>query len=579
MKKYFVLIITCLAFLFANSDSEGFRFIVVGDRSGSPVDKIFDEIIDEVGLLNPDFVINVGNLIHGYSEDTTIINAQWDTVLSIVKKLPCKFYFVPGNHDIQNETDRVIFQNRTGNNRYYSFDYENNHFVVLDNTMTQWVVPQNVDEAQMNWFKYDLEKHKDTDNLFVFIHVPTYLNTFINNTPDSLVALFEKYRARTVFSGHNHSYLYQPWGSTEYIVVGSSGGGMDNNDFVRGNFYQFLFVTVKEKEHSIAVIREGNVFPPNIVTGDDNLLIARADTGAVKFTSCIVKEESKKVAQNPAMTINNFGPDSISQTLTWNFDSTRYLMSPKKIPLNIGSEQKREYELNFTIANGSDIFPLPQFALAYPFTYGKVCTLRNSISIKRLKYVKKINSAPIIDGNLSDEIWQKIKPITNLGSYDGLAVSLVEKTEIYLGHDENNLYLAARCFESDCSQLKAGATEHDGATYMDDNLWFFFDSDFDQETYYQLIVNSKGVAFDRLCSLKDGNSAKDLAWNGPWEIKSGREDKAWILEIEIPKKGLAPFNEKQWGFNFRRLQTRLADGYWSIPFGHDPKNFGIIEFE
>jgi len=48
----------------------------------------------------------------------------------------------------------------------------------------------------------------------------------------------------------------------------------------------------------------------------------------------------------------------------------------------------------------------------------------------------------------------------------------------------------------------------------------------------------------------------------------------------IPKKELEFLNEKIWGFNFRRLQTKFSDaGYWSIPFGHDPNYFGIIEFE
>lgn len=44
---------------------------------------------------------------------------------------------------------------------------------------------------------------------------------------------------------------------------------------------------------------------------------------------------------------------------------------------------------------------------------------------------------------------------------------------------------------------------------------------------------------------------------------------------------LEPFNEKKWGFNFRRLQTRIhnAEACWSLPFGHYPDNFGIIKFE
>jgi hypothetical protein len=122
--------------------------------------------------------------------------------------------------------------------------------------------------------------------------------------------------------------------------------------------------------------------------------------------------------------------------------------------------------------------------------------------------------------------------------------------------------------------------EQDGATYSDDNIWFFFDTNSDRETYYQLIVNSNATVFDRSCRLTEGLPELDIQWNGPWQIQSGREDHAWTLEMKIPKQGLEPFNEKKWGFNFRRLQTRLENaGYWTLPFGHDPANFGLIEFE
>jgi hypothetical protein len=195
-----------------------------------------------------------------------------------------------------------------------------------------------------------------------------------------------------------------------------------------------------------------------------------------------------------------------------------------------------------------------------------------------VKNIAKVKSAPEIDGTL-EEMWSNVTPITHLGTYDGQPDPPVDRTEVYLCHDAENLYIAARCFESDFSQLTASETEHDGITYLDDNLWFFFDTNMDQQTYYQAIINSNGVIFDRLCSIVDGQSNRDLSWNGPWDVKAGREEDAWILEIKIPKNELAPYSEEQWGFNFRRLQTRVNDaGYWSVPFAHDPTAFGLIEF-
>jgi len=577
MKKYFILIIS-VVFAFAKNDNQDFRFVIVGDRTGNCIPGVFDEIIDEISALHPDFVINVGNLIHGYTEDTTAIHAQWDTVLNIMERLPCKFYFVPGNHDIQNEKTREIYEKRTGSKTYYFFDYKNSHFIILDNSITQWSMAQTMDEQQKEWLTQDIEEHKDADNIFVFFHTPAYLNAYATNIPDPLLDMFNNYRVRAIFCGHLNFYMRNLNENTELIVVGSSGAGMYDNDPAKGNFYHFLFVTVQGKDYDIAVIKKGNIFLRNVFTGSDYHALERAQQEAVTFSNCIVKDESKKTSCKCTMTINNTGIDSIIHPLMWNFDSSHYKIAPRQIPLDIGPEEEKKYKINFTISNGSDIFPQPQFALVYPFTFGKVCTLRSTLGVKRLKNIRKIKSAPVIDGRLDDKVWQKIKPISNLGSHDG-QLSPAEKTEIYLCHDKNNFYIGARCFESDFSRLVAEALEHDGQTYTDDNIWFFFDSNFDKETYYQTIINSKGVVFDRLCSVK--NNTRDITWNGPWQIKSGREDNAWILEIMIPKAGLEPFNEKKWGFNLRRLQTRIrnAEACWSLPFGHYPDNFGIIEFD
>lgn len=581
MKRYFSFIIL-ISLAFAKATEQDYRFAVVGDRTGSCVGSVFADIIDEVKLLDPDFVMCVGDLIHGYTEDTLAIHAQWDTLLDIVKKLPYTFHFVAGNHEIQNEIDRKIYEQRAGVKRYYSFDYQNSHFIILDNTMTYWPIPQEMDQEQIDWLKQDLEQHKDADNSFVFYHIPTYLYALEADTIDPLVETFEKYGVDIVFTGHHHQYSYLERNGVEYIDVGSSGGGMGTNDFARGNFYLFLMVSIQGTEETIAVLRKGNIFARNIVTVEDLRLIERVDEAAVTIDPCIVREGSKERMVELGVIIDNVGPDSITQSLVWSYDSARYTIKPAELALAIAPEEKHEYQFKLGVHNGSDVFPIPQFALCYPFTYGKSCTLRNYLQVKRLKRVKRTKTSPVIDGKLDEQIWKTAIPITDLGTYNGLADPPVEKTAIYLIHDRDNLYIGARCFESDFSQLQAAASEHDGATYSDDNLWFFFDTNLDQETYYQAIINSNGITFDRLCAFKDGESTKDLSWNGPWDIAQGREDKAWILEIKIPKTGLDPYNDEQWGFNFRRLQPRtgLGDaGYWSIPFGHYPEYFGIIEFE
>jgi hypothetical protein len=577
--KLSMVLLWCVCSISARADDQSMRFVVLGNRTSNTVEGIFDDIIEEVSLLHPDLVINVGNLIETVGDDSTLIRQQWDEILSTVESLPCDFYFVPGSNDIYSELSRAIYERSTGFARYYSFDKGNNHFIVLDNSTTGWAPLAEADPDQFAWLLGDLQEHQNAQHIFVFLHVPSYLNALGTATPSPIMEAFREYRVRAVFSGSLNSYMYLNEDGTDYIIMGSSGAATEDLDPAKGNFYHYLFVTVRGDEYDAAVIRKGNVFLRNVVTGSDYNSIQSAQREVVLFPDLFWNEDSPRKSIRCKFRINNTGTDSMNTPLVWHFDTLRYSISPCEIPVVLAPEESKEYEFQLNIKNRSNIFPLPVCAFAFPFTYGKVCTLKSSMGLRRVKRVVRFESRPVIDGVLDDDVWKSTKPITELATTSGEA-SPVERCEIYLGHDEEHVYVAARCFESELSALRIQAAEYDGAVYGDDNLWFFFDTNMDEQTYYQLMVNPDEVVFDRLCSIQDGVPHSDVEWNGPWQVRAGREHDAWTLEMSIPKSGLSPFDEKKWGFNFRRLQTRLAgEGCWSLPFGHSPSSFGVIEFE
>jgi predicted phosphodiesterase len=571
------ILMLCVAMYAENT----FRFVVVGDRTGGAVEGVFEGVLDEVKLFDPDFVMCVGDLIEGYSDDTLFLHAQWDSIVGFVEKLACPFYYVAGNHDIQNLIDRRIYEQRTKCKRYYSFDHKGSHFIILDNTMTYWPEPEPVDSTQIAWLKADLEAHKHKDHIFVFYHLPTYIYAIENGETDELAEIFETYQVDAVFTGHHHTYSYMERNGVEYINVGSSGAGMNTNEFTRGNFYHYLWVTVRDDECEIAVIRKDNVFARNVVTLDDLFMIDRVTQDAITITPFQVEEGSQDIRQIIEVTIDHIGAEQLTKRLVWTYDSSCFLIAPETCELGVLPGEQKSYAFTAELAKGSDVFPVPQLTVLFPFAEGKSCTVTNYLFVKRVKQAKKV-ARPVIDGKLTDATWKMLKPITNLGTYNGQPNPPVEETEVYLGYDEDNVYLGARCYDTDLSQLVANAVDNDAGSPRDDNLWFFFDTNNDQTTYYQAIINANGAVFDRQCRLENGQSIKDIVWNGPWEIATGRESDAWTLEIRIPKEGLKPYDVQKWGFNFRRLQPRksMGDaGYWTIPFGHAPQYFGVIEFK
>ena len=577
MKAFFTYVILLFS-LSSGAVDIPLRFAVIGARTGEPVEGIFSDVIDEVSLLNPDFTINVGNLIEASAGDTASAVSQWNDVLNTMAVLNCDLHFVPGSNDITDEMTRDLYERKTGRRRYYSFDYGNCHFIVLDNSITAWNPLHEADPEQYAWFVNDLEKHKDMGHIFVFMHVPYYLNT-PGGQPSPFMEQCLKYEVRAVFNGGLGNYMYMNEDGVDYVTVGSSGAAMPDHDAGKGNFHHFLYVSVKGDGYNVAVVRHGGVLYRNVFTGSDYYSVQRAQEEVVSFAGAMIREGKKNVSCRCQLIVNNTSTDSVVGSLVWEFDPERYKISPDAMEVELGPEESEMYDLSVEISDGSRLYPLPSCALEYPYTFGKVCTLNSVLSVKRVKTVARMEPSPEIDGILNDPAWQKIVPITHLGDDVGNPSS-IEMTELYLGHDEDYVYVAARCSETDTGSIRVSVQEHDGPTYADDNIWFFFDVNSDGQTYYQLIVNPGGIAFDRSCNLTDGRLNTVLEWNGPWEIKSGREENAWTLEMKIPKNEIEPYSDERWGFNFRRLQTSTASAaYWSLPFGHTPDNFGIIEFE
>jgi len=106
------------------------QFAIIGDRTGGAnAQGTFSIATDQLNLLLPGFVINVGDSIEGYSEDKAELNAEWDEFDKMLAELKMPFFRTPGNHDIANETAQEVWRERYGATHYH-FVYENVLFLV-----------------------------------------------------------------------------------------------------------------------------------------------------------------------------------------------------------------------------------------------------------------------------------------------------------------------------------------------------------------------------------------------------------------------------------------------------------------
>ena len=105
-----------------NNDPDNFQFAIVTDRTGGHRDGVFMDAVKKLNLLQPEFVVSVGDLIEGYTRNEERIYMEWDEFNGFIKKLEMPFFYVPGNHDYINDVMARIWEEKFGPS-YYHFVY------------------------------------------------------------------------------------------------------------------------------------------------------------------------------------------------------------------------------------------------------------------------------------------------------------------------------------------------------------------------------------------------------------------------------------------------------------------------
>jgi 3',5'-cyclic AMP phosphodiesterase CpdA len=236
-------ILACLAGIAAlrgaSDASNDFRFSILGDRTGNAEAGVYESVWRDIRLLDPDFVINVGDTIQGGNDATA--EAEWRALRPLWDRYKHPFYFTPGNHDIWSPVSRKIYEQQTGRPAFYAFNYQNAHFTVLDNSESL-----NLSSGQMEFLERDLAANKDRDPKFVFFHQPFWLIPVkFQSSEFPFHQLIKKYGVRFVVSGHGHQFVRLVQDGIVYLEAGSSGGRLKGKGFAQGWFFGQIYTQVK----------------------------------------------------------------------------------------------------------------------------------------------------------------------------------------------------------------------------------------------------------------------------------------------------------------------------------------------
>lgn len=278
------------------NDSANFQFVIIGDRTGGANQQgTFNLAMNQLNLLQPEFVINVGDLIEGYSDKKTELNAEWDQTDAMLNKLDMPFFRTPGNHDIANRVAQQVWKDRYGAT-YYHFIYKNVMFVVLDTEDPPREAPPGMKEKivlynrlqtedpakaqamlddfmsddsvvaglakpvefsadQMAFLKKVLAENRGVRWTMLFMHEPAWEKSTGNFKE---IAKLLKGRKHTIFAGHLHYYDYDEIDGVEHITMGPAGASFHHEG--PGNVDHISWVTMTESGPQIGNIALKGVF-------------------------------------------------------------------------------------------------------------------------------------------------------------------------------------------------------------------------------------------------------------------------------------------------------------------------------
>ncbi|HEX4607748.1 MAG TPA: metallophosphoesterase [Urbifossiella sp.] len=249
-----------------NAGPGQFQFAVVSDRTGGHREKVFSKAVHQVNLLQPEFIMSVGDLIEGYSTKEDVVAAEWDQFDAYVQKFQAPFFYVPGNHDLTNPMQVKKWGERYGK-RYYHFTYEKCLFLCLcsENPPNEMGA---IDAEQREYVKKTLEANKDMRWTFVFLHKPIWAAKDLQKNGWAPVEEALAGRKYTVFCGHVHRYQKFVRNGNNYYQLATTGGGSRLRGVEYGEFDHVAWVTMKSDAPLIANVMLDGILPEDLKLPD-----------------------------------------------------------------------------------------------------------------------------------------------------------------------------------------------------------------------------------------------------------------------------------------------------------------------
>jgi calcineurin-like phosphoesterase family protein len=230
--------------LYKDRNPKKFKAIINGDMqpyNDTELSYLRDSFVSEAAAEEGEFVLALGDNV---GDDLSL----YPRLLSVTKQIGRPIYLVPGNHDRDYDSpdDAHAYDTfkRVYGPDYYSFDYGEVHFVVMDsiehylNAQGKGAYDGGIDAKQLQWLANDLAFVPEGRLVVLALHIP--ITGF--KDPANITALYDIVKGRKVvaIAGHTHTIEYYLPGEEKpagvptpftQIIAGAACGAWWSGDF------------------------------------------------------------------------------------------------------------------------------------------------------------------------------------------------------------------------------------------------------------------------------------------------------------------------------------------------------------
>ena len=384
------LSITCLACTWAagtwaaerssplNEIENEFHFVVLGDAQFHQPQR-FNRLVTQSKKLDPAFVVQVGDLIEGYTNNLSQVEDEWLRFKGQIAPLTNTPYLpVPGNHDVfggakKPDARLEALYERNWGDLYFAHTYKNTLIIGLNSDSSEGM--NQITGKQLRWLARTLENSQHQHKM-IFVHRPPLLM----KNGDDLHKLFVKAKVGHVFYGHHHHYHHFNKDGVNYTMTNAAANSVNTNPLV-GGFHHLLQVSVRGNKVSLASIELDSIRSQDAVTPTDNYDFFTLSRNLVpKTISARLADTNRWQFTIP---LNNKTDRALTAYITCSSKDLRWQFNPQQIPAqNLNPQSKASIKVSASFEFPVESTPQCAVSIPYQTNKGAWTEVSNTITIE-----------------------------------------------------------------------------------------------------------------------------------------------------------------------------------------------------